>query len=363
MTTKTIQLHRSPLNPLIMPRDVKPSHSDWEVMGVFNAGVAQYNDEIILLLRVAERPLQVDPDTLIVPLLASDDRSEDHRSLMRTVKLDRNEPSLDFSDPRVVRDPDGKTIYLTSISHLRIARSKDGERFTVDDHPTIMPEGRMESWGIEDPRVTLLDGTYYIPYSAVSEKGVSVGLLSTIDFVTFRRDGLILAPTNKDVVLFPERVDGLYYMLHRPVPDSIGQPEMWIAQSPDLLHWGNHRFLMGLRDSDARIGAGCIPIKTDEGWLILYHGADRQHRYYMSAALLDLKRPEQVIARLDEPLMIPEADYEKNGFFQSVVFACGAIVKDGQVIMYYGAADDSMASVSFELAALLDRLKPNERKE
>lgn len=354
MLKEKIKLTRSSLNPLITPSDVVPSYPDWEVIGVFNAGVAQYKEETILLLRVAERPRQNDPNYTLVPVLNLNDQAD---SPMSIVKLDRNDPNLDFSDQRVVSDQTGRTIYLTSISHLRVARSQDGQRFTIDEHPSILPEGHLENWGIEDPRITFLNDRYYITYSAASEKGVSVGLMSTTDFTHFQREGTILAPTNKDVVIFPERINDHYYMLHRPVPQEIGQPEMWIAKSSDLLHWGDHQFFMGLSDNDARIGAGCVPIKTDAGWLILYHGADKEHRYYMSAVLSALDDPGRVIATLDEPLMIPEADYEKSGFFQSVVFACGAIVEDDQVAMYYGAADDSMAIATFTLSELLNELQ------
>lgn len=353
-------MQRCRLNPLITPGDIVPSFPEWEVLGAFNAGVAQINDEIILLLRVAESPRQTDPNHLLVPVLDTDVCDGGKGTRMKTVKLDRNDPNLDFSDPRVVRDRDGRTLYLTSISHLRVARSRDGERFTIEESPSIMPEGRAECWGIEDPRITFLDNHYYITYSAVSDKGVGVGLLSTRDFVRFQREGLILAPTNKDAVIFPERIEGRYYMLHRPVPEGIGAPEMWLATSSDLKHWGDHQFLMGLRDGlwdDQRIGAGCVPIKTDDGWLVLYHGADGANRYCMGAALLDLRQPGRVIARLKEPVLFPEAPYEISGFFNQVVFACGAVVRDNRITMYYGVCDESMASVTFELQPLINRLK------
>lgn len=359
ITSNGINLERLPSNPIITPNDIKPSFADWEVIGAFNAGVAQYGKEIILLLRIAERPIQSDPDYLIVPVL--DDQENEK---VKQVKIAKHDPAVDLSDPRVVVDRQGRTLYLTSISHFRVARSLDGKHFTVDEKPTVWPEGELESWGIEDPRITFLEDRYYITYSAISDKGVSVGCLTTKDFHSFQREGTILAPTNKDVVLFPERIDGYYYMLHRPVPNEIGRPEMWIARSPDLKHWGDHRFLIGLRDNgweDARIGAGCVPIKTDEGWLVLYHGANAAHQYSMGAVLLDLSCPERVIARSDKPFMIPETDYEKNGFFGHVVFACGAIIRDENVQMYYGASDDCMASVSFSLHSLLNELKRKDK--
>lgn len=359
--TQNIEIERSVSNPLITPQDVNPSFPDWEVLGVFNAGVAEYDGEVILLLRVAERPRQTDSQHVLVPVLevSSQSPDTDAKPAAKIVKVDRHDPNFDFSDPRVIRGRDGTTLYLTSISHLRVARSRDGVTFTIDETPSIWPHDPLERWGIEDPRITRLENRYHIAYSAVSENGVAVGLITTSDFVSFTREGLILAPTNKDAAIFPEQINGKYYMLHRPVPDGIGRPEMWLAESPDLLHWGNHRYLMGLREDQwdsARIGAGCVPIKTEAGWLILYHGADREHRYCMGAALLDLQDPGRVIARMNRPLIVPEAEYETSGFFHSVIFACGAIVQGDEILMYYGASDDSMGCAAFRLPRLLEAL-------
>ncbi|MDU4694758.1 MULTISPECIES: glycoside hydrolase family 130 protein [Paenibacillus] len=356
-----IEIERAVNNPLITPKDVKPSFPDWEVLGVFNAGVAEYQGEVILLLRVAECPRQNDPRHVLVPVLDVKVPNSVSEPAVQIEKVDKDDPNLDFSDPRVIRDREGGTVYLTTISHFRVARSQDGLTFTVEEKPSIWPTDPLERWGIEDPRITRLGDRYHIAYSAVSEKGVAVGRLTTADFASFRREGLILAPTNKDVALFPAEIDGKYYMLHRPVPEGIGQPEIWLAESPDLEHWGNHRFLMGLREGKwdgARIGAGCVPIQTEAGWLILYHGADRSHRYCMGAALLDLQDPGRILARMEEPLIVPEAEYETSGFFHSVIFACGAVLRGEQVMMYYGASDDSIACASFRLPQLLEALKP-----
>lgn len=351
---------RAAANPLIGPGDIVPSYPDWEVLGVFNAGVHRHGDETILLLRVAERPRQTDPAQVLVPVLnVEGSEAERLAQPMTIVALDRDDAGLDFSDPRVVRDRAGQTLYLTSISHLRTARSRDGLRFDIDERPTLLPAGAMEAWGIEDPRITWLEDRYYTTYSAVSEKGVAVGLASTADFATFERQGLILPPTNKDVAIFPERIGGKYWMLHRPVPEGLGSPEMWVASSPDLIHWGDHRFLMGLRPGlwdSARIGAGCVPIKTDRGWLILYHGADDQHNYAMGAALLDLEQPDRVLARMEQPLLVPEAEYETSGFFANVVFACGAVETGDEIVMYYGASDDTMAAATLSLKQIMARL-------
>ncbi|GAB7387080.1 glycoside hydrolase family 130 protein [Bacillaceae bacterium] len=351
---KRIRVTRFPENPIITTRDVKPSRPDFEVIGAFNAGVAKYGDETLLLLRVAERPVQNDPNHVLVPVL------HEATNELTIKKIPRNDPGLDLSDPRGI-SANGRSIYLTSMSHLRLARSKDGRKFIVEETPAVFPQTPMEAWGIEDPRITPINDTFYITYTSVSAKGVAVGLMATKDFQTYERKGLILPPENKDVILFPEKINGKYYLLHRPVPRGIGDPEMWIAESPDLLHWGNHRHLISIREGvwdSIRIGGGAVPIKTERGWLELYHGADKNHCYCMGALLLDLEDPGKVIARSEEPFLVPEADYEVHGFFGRVVFSCGAI-REGDIIrMYYGASDEMMACAEIPLEDIFNTLQP-----
>lgn len=340
-----MNIKRCAQNPVIRVEDVAPSRPNFRVLGAFNAGVAQVRDEIILLLRVSEAPVLDRGDEVLVPRL-----NEEGTDVL-IERYDKADPSYDFSDSRfVVRD--GRTVMLTSLSHLRVARSKDGVHFDIEPQPALFPEHALEAWGIEDPRVTQIGDKYYITYSSASSRGVGVGLAETRDFRTFKRHGLMLAPENKDVMLFPDKINGKYYALHRPVPKSFGSPEMWIAESPDLVHWGKHRFLMGLSEQgwdSARMGGGAVPIRTDRGWLALYHGADSKHRYCMGAVLLDLENPAKVIARSRVPVLEPETTYEVNGFFGGVVFSCGAILLDQTIRMYYGAADEVMAVVDIPL--------------
>lgn len=336
---------RFPNNPIISTKDVMPLRPDFQVIGVFNAGVATFRDEVILLLRVAEMPIQSRENYVLVPVL---NETSGELDILHIAKSDDR---FDFSDSRVIKQQ-GRYAFLTSLSYLRIARSTDGINFKVDAKPAMLPGSPMEAWGIEDPRVTQIESKYFITYSAVSSKGVSVGLAVTEDFITFARTGLMLPPENKDVAIFPEKINGSYYTLHRPVPKAIGSPEMWIAQSPDLLHWGKHQFLIGLREGQwdgGRIGGGTVPIRTALGWLVLYHGADETDRYCMGALLLDLKNPAKVIARSRLPILAPEAAYEVNGFFGRVVFSCGAILLNQTIRMYYGAADEVMAGVDIPL--------------
>ncbi|MFC4182503.1 BtaManbiosPhlase [Saccharococcus thermophilus] len=349
-----MHVYRYEENPLITPEDVPPYHEGFEVIGTFNAGVTKFRDEIILLLRVAERPVSHDENIVQAPVFNPD------TGLVEIYEFRKDDPRYDFSDPRVIQNAStGQFAYLTSLSYLRIARSKDGRHFTVEDKPFVYPSNKLEVFGIEDPRITLIDDTYYIYFSAVSPNGVGEAMVSTKDFQQVTHHGMIFAPENKDVLIFPEKINGKYYALHRPVPKSNGAPEIWIAESDNLLYWGNHQFLLGLREDkwdSGRIGGGAVPIKTDRGWLELYHGASKDNRYCMGAVLLDLHDPTKVIARSEQPILEPEADYETNGFFGNVVFSCGAIVEGDMVKMYYGVADTSMACAELRLSEILNSL-------
>jgi predicted GH43/DUF377 family glycosyl hydrolase len=350
-----MKVYRYGENPLITPADVTPFHKGFEVIGAFNAGVTQFNGEILLLLRVAERPISQDPDIVLAPLY------NPQTNVLEIIHLRADDERYDFSDSRLIKDKTemASFSYLTSFSYIRMARSKDGHHFTIDEKPLLYPSNNQETLGLEDPRVTQMGETYYIYYSAISKAGIGESLVSTKDFVNFVHHGMIFCPDNKDVIIFPEQINGKYYALHRPTTKSIGNPEIWIAESDNLLYWGNHKLLLGLREGmwdSGRIGGGAVPIKTDHGWLELYHGATTDHRYCMGAVLLDLYNPAQVIARSITPILEPEADYEKIGFFGDVVFSCGVIVDGDVVRMYYGVADTSMACAELSLKEILDCL-------
>lgn len=343
-------------NPVVTPAMVPPSRPDFEVTCAFNAGVAVYQGETLLLLRVAERAIG-DATTVRVPVL----NCRDDVPCLEIVAFDRADPTIDFHDPRVITFPGG--MLLTTISHLRIARSKDGRHFTVDPMPALFPDRPSEAWGLEDPRITEIDGTYYIAYKSVAPTGITTSLAVTRDFMHFEKKGIIFCPENLDVCIFPEQVGGRYVALHRPVPRMIGDPNMWVAYSSDLLQWGDHHFLMGVqpgRWDSGRIGGGAIPIKTERGWLAIYHGATHDDVYCLGAVLLDLDTPHRIIARGSMPLLAPEAPYETQGFLNNVIFSCGAVVDGDRVTVYYGAADWVMAAADFSLQEILDSLVPAE---
>ncbi|MHC4462103.1 MAG: glycoside hydrolase family 130 protein [Planctomycetota bacterium] len=346
-----MEVFRSPDNPIIGPKDVKPSGRDFEVIGVFNTGVARFEDEIILLLRVAERPISTHPEVVLAGVY---DVTQGDIILEEFLK---GEPENDFSDPRLIIRP--AETYLTSISHLRVARSTDGINFEVEDTPAIGPANDYESFGVEDPRISRISGTYYISYVGVSPFGVTSCLASTKDFKSFERHGVIFCPENKDVVLFPERIDGKYYALHRPVSPLFKRRDIWIAESPDLLCWGNHRCLMGPRaDSweEIKIGASAVPFKIDAGWLEIYHGSNRDNRYCLGAVLLDAGQPWKVIGRADKAILEPQTDYEVEGFFGNVVFTCGLLYEDDKLKIYYGVADTAICYAELLLEEVVGNL-------
>ncbi|HUV03702.1 MAG TPA: glycoside hydrolase family 130 protein [Armatimonadota bacterium] len=349
-----MRVERYPENPLITPADVPPSRPDFEVLCAFNAGVARYKDEIILLLRVAERAIS---DDLIarVPVLKCEHGGE---ACLEICEFERSDPMIEFNDPRVIITPEGG--FLTTMSHLRIARSRDGRNFVVDPKPAIFPDRPSEMYGVEDPRITDIEGKYYITYKGVAPTGVSAALAVTTDFVSFEKKGIIFCPENLDVCIFPEKVNGRYVALHRPNPRTFGRPNMWIAYSPDLLSWGDHRFVMGVQaDSwdSGRIGGGAIPIKTEHGWLEIYHGATAGDFYCLGAVLLDLHEPHKLIARGTDAILVPEAPYETCGFVPNVVFACGAVADDDRLTLYYGAADMVIAAADMSISEILDSLE------
>jgi len=335
---------------------VRPSRPDLEVVGVFNPGVIRHENDVLLLLRVAEAPLRHAAGEVAAPTFdASSGRLEVHRWAGDT-------PGLHVSDPRTVV-LDGRT-WLTSISHLRIARSADGIHFDVEPAPALSAATELESFGIEDPRITLLDGTYWINYTAVSPHGIATALASTRDFRTFERHGIIFTPPNRDVTIFPERIGGRHAALHRPMPEGLGEPAIWIGWSSDLMDWGGHLPVAGARRDgwdDLKVGGGAIPFRVrvgaQEGWLAIYHGVSRSPlEYSLGALLLDARDPGRVLARSRDPILKPEAPYEREGFFGGVVFTCGVLAEGDTIRVYYGAADGVTAVADLSLADILGGL-------
>lgn len=374
-------IERLASNPIIRPEDVQPSRPGMEVLCAFNAGAIRVDGEFILMLRVAERPVTgtMPADAVILDLHAPEPKTRPATANesaagfvafsvldltastpgIATRYLPRDLPGLDLTDPRSIRYS-GQT-FLTSISHLRLARSQDGVAFTVDPSPALAPATAEEEFGCEDPRITRIGDVFYLAYTAVSRYGIGTALARSADLRHFERLGVAFYPENRDVAIFPEPVGGQYVALHRPQPRHIGPPTMWLAYSSDLRRWGDHRFLMAPRPrmwDSKRIGGGAVPFRVDEGWLELYHGVDEADRYCLGAVLLEADRPDRVLARSPHPFLEPEAPFEREGLLGNVVFTCGAVpLDDGRLRVYYGAADSVTGAADLDVKALLATLE------
>ncbi len=336
---------RFPQNPLLSPKDVTPSTEGLHIACLLNPGVFKFDGKIWLLVRVAERPLQ---NEIVVsfPILNEKGGTE-------IMEIPLNDADLIATDARVVRYKG--VDYLTTLSHLRLFCSEDGVKFKEPEgYPKLFGTGMLQTFGIEDCRVTQMDDKYYLTFTAVSASGVGVGMRTTTDWKNFESFGMILPPHNKDCAIFEEKVNGMYYALHRPSSVDLGGNYIWLAQSPDGVHWGNHQCIIKTRPDNwdsARVGAGAAPIKTDKGWLAIYHGANIEHQYCLGVFLLDINDPYKVIAHATEPIMKPLEPYELSGFFGHVVFTNGHIVEpDGDTVtIYYGAADEFVCGAKFSL--------------
>ena len=337
-------------NPIVKPSDVKPSLEGYQVKGAFNPGATVFNDEVLLLVRVTEscEPRQ---DYIRLPVY----RFENGRSYPHILEFSKDAPGIKLKDTRGVVYK-GKQ-YLSTLSHIRIARSRDGFNFKVDERPFIYPTDTTEEYGCEDARVVRIDGRYYINYTAISPDSWATKLAVTDDFKTVKRLGFIFHPENKDVVIFPEKVGGMYHALHRPNNSGFGRAAIWHAESPDLLHWGNHRCIVRPLETKweaGKIGGGTPPIKTKEGWLIIAHGKGEDSRYSLFLVLLDLQKPWKVIKRATQPLLIPTEKYETEGFFANVVFSNGLVEKEGKLLVYYGSADEFSCVAVTDVESLLN---------
>lgn len=311
-------------------------------------------------------------------------------------------------NPGVIQTPEGIVMLYRAvgetdsyISRLGLARSEDGITFErASDAPVFGPKEPFDLWGTEDPRITKIGGDYFITYVAlatpVMQQGkfsanivASTALLRTKDFAHFENLGLISPKDsdNKDIVLFPKKINGRYCMLHRPnfwdkpwheiikqrgkvtswpydVETLPEHPGIWIAWSDNLKDWTDHKlFLHASHHEDSKIGPGLPPIETKEGWLVIYHHVAMTSSqdalvYSVRAALFSLKEPTRLIGKLPYDILRPEMPYETERSSQ-IVFPTGGFIKGDELYVYYGASDRYICLATGSLSELLSELKKN----
>ncbi|MBW1669588.1 MAG: glycoside hydrolase family 130 protein [Deltaproteobacteria bacterium] len=254
---------------------------------------------------------------------------------------------------------------LTGVSHLTLAYSDDGYKFTVSPSPWILPSSDpyyevYERYGIEDPRITRIGKEYYVAYTALGAYGPRVGIAQTRDFVHFERVALATEVDNKDAALFPEKINSLYVMIDRPSAMGQRKPSIWINYSPDLVYWGKAHALLAPEPGwgSTKVGVSTPPVKTKQGWIVLYHGVRDTaggRLYRIGALLLDLEDPENILGYTPYFIFSPEEQYERTGDVPNVVFPCGLVAEDdGIVKMYYGAADTCIGLAEARLEDLVE---------
>jgi predicted GH43/DUF377 family glycosyl hydrolase len=278
---------------------------------------------------------------------------------------------------------DGDTVLLArvedrrGISHLAVARSPNGvSEWSIDPTPLLAPDGAAsEQWGFEDPRVVWVDELrrWVITCTAYGPAGPAVFLAATKDFTSVERYGIVRHPEDKNAALLPERIDGRWVLFHRPKTEfGGGHGEIVLSRSDDLVSWSVPEQVLQPRDGawwdSLRIGLGPPPVRTEHGWLLVYHGVKDTvagEIYRVGIALLDIDEPTRVLRRLPSWVLAPVAPYERTGDVPNVVFPCGLLQDQAadEIRLYYGAADSSICLASARLHDVLDALlaEPLER--
>ncbi len=275
-----------------------------------------------------------------------------------------------------VKTPDGKYVMLCRVNQLNHqtllwgADSEDGATFTPRPEPYRMPETAEWKYFAPcyyDPRITWIDGEFKVLLACQSAAGTRVAMFRSADLGELKFQCWINQPDNRNMVLFPEKApDGRYVRLERPnVADKGGKGNIWASYSPDLLHWGDSHEVLKTTDcynyAFSGLGPSTVPMRIDEGWLMFFHGIMdncTSREYSMGAAILDANAPHKVLHHTKHPLLFPEADYEMTGLVEHVVFPCSSILEDdGEVRVYYGAADTVQCMASGRLEDIIHACK------
>ena len=280
--------------------------------------------------------------------------------------------------------------------HFGLAASRDGYHFRrVSERPVFSPSADgFDAGCVEDARIVKMGEWYYVTYASrpfppgqywrsdeeqsyqppamppdapwgLRTNATATGLALTRDFRTWIRAGRLTNPDvdDRDVILFPEKVGGKYWMMHRPMnwvgPEyGTAHPAMWISSGEDLLCWSESKLLAKAEFAweNKKIGGNTPPIRTRHGWLTLYHAVGTDHHYRLGAMLLDLEDPSIVRYRSRDWLLQPEEPYELEGFYPGVCFPCGKVVIGGTLFVYYGGADRFVGLATCPLGELLEYL-------
>lgn len=348
---------------LLKPEDFKPSFNDWEIKGVLNpAAIRLPNKKIMLYVRTAESAMQRD-STTVCPIMSSEkEYSFNYQHIHEKDIVRRGRWGEMYLKDGLCR--------LPTISHFKkVILSSDGFKVEeIEQKPVFTGIPGDGDYGVEDSRIVKLDDKYAMTYVSVSaNEGVSTSLALSKDLENWKRQGIIFREQNKDVVIFPEKINEFYIALHRPEGFfEFSKPSIWISYSKDLIYWGRERSILRPRigwESD-RTGAGAPPIKTKKGWLLIYHGAVREGEnniYCAGAALFDLKNPERILARTpkNKPLIKPSEKFEKKGFIDNVVFPTGAVLdlKEKDLLIYAGGADRFVSVRKLSIKDILNSLE------
>ncbi len=264
------------------------------------------------------------------------------------------------------------------ISRIGYACSSDGFQFDRRRNIAIPTTEEYEKHGMEDPRITQIDDKIFVTYVVLSEyvknhPKVFSALAVTKDYDEFDKLGIITKDfdNNKDVIFFPDKFkidssfsnNSSFLVLHRPTslsnPDyQISRPSIWLSISNTESTLSNSILLLKPEQDweSLKVGAGPSPIKTKEGWLLIYHGVSTDKVYRAGAALLDLDDPRKVIARTKQPILEPEEDYEKLGDVNNVVFPTGTVIIDKKLLLYYGGADRVCCVASTDIDELIEHI-------
>ncbi|MBS3093228.1 hypothetical protein J4456_01455 [Candidatus Pacearchaeota archaeon] len=339
-------------NKLLLIRDnIKPTFKNWKVTGVFNPGAIWLpNKKIMLMARIAEKVKERVNGPELSPIIISKKDYEVHYKKIFKKRIVMKKGEITYLKGGVVR--------LATMSHLRrVILSEDGFYIEeMEEKPTYVGVPGDGDFGVEDPRIVKIGNRYLMTYVSVClHEGVCTSLAISHDGKHWDRKGIIFRQHNKDVVLFPDKINNRYVALHRPEGTmDFSKKSIWIYYSKDLMYWGREKsILMSRSDSwgESWVGSGVPPIKISKGWLLIYHGVKafgNYNVYSVGAALLDLNNPERVLARTPRtrPLIRPTEEYEKKGHISFVVFPTGAVpTTDGEHVLLYCGGSDSVITV------------------